>query len=165
MTDPLDPRERLPQRSRPVHGVKIQSHLPTIVFLTVCTKNRTPWLASAEVHDLLLSVWKSATAWIVGRYVVMPDHLHLFATPGTPELPLENWVKFWKSRFSTAHRNVAHAWQVDHWDRRLRSDDSYDKKWDYVRNNPVRHRLVSEADEWPYQVELNVLRWRGDGRG
>jgi len=160
-----DPRDRLPQRGHPAHGVKAQTDLPTIIFLTVCTKNRNPWLASADIHDLLVRVWSAATAWIVGRYVVMPDHLHLFATPGTPELPLENWVKYWKSRFSNAHRNLAHEWQVDHWDRRLRSDDSYDQKWKYVRNNPVRHGLVKAAEDLPYQGEVNVLRWRGDGRG
>jgi REP element-mobilizing transposase RayT len=161
MSTPLDSPDELPNRHKPTHGVKTFRHLPTIIFLTVCTKNRQPWLASAEIHDLLVNTWTNATAWLVGRYVILPDHLHLFATPGTPELPLENWVKFWKSRLSNAHRNPAHAWQVDHWDRRLRSDDSYDEKWQYVRDNPVRHGLVKSADEWPYQGELNLLRWRG----
>ena len=165
MSDALDSQSEPPQRRRPAHGVKIQADLPTIVFLTVCTKNRAPWLTSPDVHELLLHVWADAKAWIVGRYVIMPDHLHLFTTPGTPELPLENWVKYWKSRFSTAHRNQAHEWQVNHWDRRLRSDDSYDEKWQYVRGNPVRHGLVKDASDWPYQGELNTLRWRGESRG
>jgi len=158
MHDPTD--NDLPYRRRPAHGVKAQTHLPTIVYLTVCTKNRVPWLNSADVHDLLVRQWKSATAWSVGRYAIMPDHIHLFATPGTPELPLENWIRFWKSRFSTAHKNAGHQWQMDHWDRRLRSDESYDEKWDYVRNNPVRHGLVKSWEMWPYQGELNLLRWR-----
>jgi len=38
------------------------------------------------VHDLLCSVWREATAWLVGRYVIMPDHVHLFAAPGDIEL-------------------------------------------------------------------------------
>jgi hypothetical protein len=50
-------------------------------------------------------------------------------------------------------------WQTDHWDTRLRSGESYDAKWEYVRNNPVRAGLVKTADEWPYQGELNVLPW------
>ena len=45
------------------------------------------------------------------------------------------------------------------WDRRLRDSDSYEEKWEYIRNNPVRHKLVTRAEDWPYQGELNVLKW------
>jgi len=149
----------LPKRSHPAHGVKPRAGQPVIVYLTVCTKRRVPWLATPEAHRLLIQTWKNATAWLVGRYVVMPDHLHLFAEPGTPELPFDNWVRFWKSRFTKAHGDALHEWQVDHWDRRLRNEDSYDEKWNYVRNNPVRHKLVSRAEDWPFQGELSPLPW------
>ncbi|MEM7014200.1 MAG: hypothetical protein AAF585_22295, partial [Verrucomicrobiota bacterium] len=29
----------------------------------------------------------------------------------------------------------------------------------YVRNNPVRHGLVTDADDWAYQGEINQLQW------
>src|SRR5437870_5293667 len=61
--------------------------MPTIVFLTVCTKDRRPWLATDETHDLLREVWIASAAWLVGRYVVMPDHVHLFARPGGMDVP------------------------------------------------------------------------------
>jgi hypothetical protein len=38
---------------------------------------------------------------------------------------------------------LEHRWQTDHWDRRLRSDESYAEKWEYVRCNAVRHGLVA----------------------
>jgi putative transposase len=139
--------------------VLINPETPTIVFLTVCTKDRQPWLATADNHSLLRRVWTEATAWLVGRYMVMPDHLHLFAAPGHPELSLERWVQYWKSQFSKGHGNRAHRWQTDHWDTRLRSGESYDSKWEYVVNNPVRHGLVARAEDWPYQGEINELRW------
>ena len=50
-------------------------------------------------------------------------------------------------------------WQRDCWDRQLRTGESYTQKWEYVRNNPVRKGLVANADDWPYQGELNVLEW------
>ena len=148
-----------PQRRRPAHGVKIYTSTPTLVFLTVCTKERAPWLANEACHELLRAVWSDARAWLVSRYVIMPDHLHVFAAPGQPELPLDNWVSYWKSLFSKRHGNHDHRWQSDHWDRRLRSDESYCEKWDYTCDNPVRHGLVRSADEWPYQGELFELRW------
>jgi putative transposase len=78
------------RRHRPAHGVHIEAGHATIAFLTVCTQTRQPWLATESNHRLLVEVWSIACAWIVGRYVIMPDQLHLFAAPGKLELPLEN---------------------------------------------------------------------------
>jgi REP element-mobilizing transposase RayT len=126
--------------------------------LTVCTKDRKPWLATPEAHRILREIWSNARAWLVGRYVIMPDHLHLFV-PGDNALPPERWVRYWKSQFSKSAKKPEWQWQTDHWDRQLRTGESYAEKWDYVRLNPVRHGLVASADEWPYQGELNELRW------
>jgi putative transposase len=146
-------------RKHPVHGVLLESEHPTIVFLTVCTKNRVPWLATTQNHELLRAIWNDAKAWMVGRYVLMPDHLHLFAAPGYPELSLERWVTYWKSQFSKHHPHHGHCWQTDHWDTRLRREESYDAKWEYVLNNPVRKGLVNDPDDWPFQGEVVELRW------
>ena len=154
------PENLLPARSHPAHGVHRTLNLPTIVFLTLCTKDRRPYLAARDVHELLLDVWRKADAWLVGRYVVMPDHIHLFAGPVGCDMPFDPWVRFWKSQFTRRCPIEGHAWQSDHWDRRLRNGDSYEQKWDYVRQNPVRHRLANTADEWPFQGELNRLPWR-----
>jgi putative transposase len=154
------PTPEQPVRHHPHHAVILKEGAPTIVFLTVCTKDRVKWLARPEVHDCLVSVWREATAWYVGRYVLMPDHLHLFASPGTPELSLATWVKYWKSQFSKRHSQPLHRWQPDHWDTTLRSVRSYDEKWEYAVNNPVRHGFVGTASDWPFQGELFELRWQ-----
>jgi putative transposase len=146
-------------RRHPAHGVQIQSTLPTIVLLTVCTKGRQRWLASNENHALLRSIWRAATSWRVGQYVLMPDHVHLFAAPDKPEVPLDNWVRYWKSQFTKAHGVRAHRWQVDHWDRRLRSGEGYAEKWEFVRCNPVRHGLVARPEDWPFQGMVFELEW------
>src|SRR6266566_2545894 len=44
-------------------------------------------------------------------------------------------------------------WQREFWDRQLRRAESYEEKWQYVKNNPVR------VEDWPYQGEVNVLEW------
>jgi putative transposase len=144
-------------RRRPAHGVLIDPSRPTIVFLTVCTRDRSPWLADRVVHERLLEVWHEAGAWVVGRYVLMPDHLHLFAALGRLEIPFDNWVRYWRSQFTKKHAPSSQAWQVDHWDTRLRHNESYDAKWTYVKNNPVRANLVKCSEDWPFQGDLNVL--------
>jgi putative transposase len=113
------------------------------------------------MHQALCQVWGEAQHWLVGRYVILPDHIHLFCAPGThPRHPLLNWVRYWKSQAAKLIGcGAATLWQKNFWDTQLRRHESYDSKWYYVMNNPVRHRLVSRVEDWPYQGELNLLRW------
>jgi len=149
----------LPQRKHPAHGVFISSGAPTLVFLTVCTENKTSWLACAAVQAALVDVWKAADAWSVGYYLLMPDHIHLFCSPHKPEFTLKAWVTHWKRKFSCLHLAEAGSWQRDFWDTRLRRAENYHDKWEYVRQNPMRKHLVSKPEDWPYQGVLNELRW------
>ena len=48
-------------------------------------------------------------------------------------------------------------WQAEFFDHVLRSQESYDQKWRYVRDNPVRAGLVVDADDWPWAGELEPL--------
>ena len=50
-------------------------------------------------------------------------------------------------------------WQPDFFDHVIRSFESYEEKWKYVRLNPLRAGLVEIADEWPYQGEMDELRY------
>lgn len=146
-------------RKTPEQNVLISLSHPNIVFLTVCTKDRKPWLARTQVQHALENIWKNATAWITGRYVLMPDHLHLFCAPVDLEIPLDAWVSYWKSQFSRLHLADTGAWQRSSWHHRLRVSESYSEKWDYVRANPMRAGLVESSDAWPYQGEISELRW------
>ncbi len=149
-------------RKRPVHKPVVESgNRAVIVFVTVCTKSRTPVLANQAMHQSLLQAWRTAGHWLVGRYVILPDHIHLFCAPGVyPAEPLLNWMRYWKSLVAKSTGAGADAlWEKNFWDTQLRQGDSYTAKWEYVRNNPLRHGLVSRADDWPYRGELNLLRW------
>jgi REP element-mobilizing transposase RayT len=133
-----------------------------IVFVTVCTAARKMILARDEIRELLCRVWTRANGWCVGRYVVMPDHVHLFCAPATVNAPpLDRWVAFWKSRASQQWpRPDEHPiWQKSFWDIQLRRGESYEAKWEYVRANPVRHGLAAQPQNWPYQGQQHVLEW------
>jgi putative transposase len=147
------------QRRRPAHGVFISLGEPTIAWLTVCTHNRKPWLNLDQVHQHLIKTWRAADAWMVGRYVLMPDHLHLFCSPRDLNFTLDSWVRYWKSHFTKSVKNPTWKWQSGHWDTRLRRHENYSEKWIYASQNPVRAGLVSRAEDWPFQGELNELRW------
>jgi putative transposase len=149
-------------RKHPIHFSPLEAHnRPVIIYMTICTAKRRAILATPSVHEAIVKSWVQASTWLVGRYVMLPNHVHFFCAPNGIDAPsLERWMSFWKSRVTTAiGKNKGEVWQRDHWDRQSRRGESYDEKWDYVRNNPVRHGYVKNADEWPYQGVLNELRW------
>ena len=147
------------------HPIRLDVHdrrdRPIIVFLTICTKGRKPILANPETHKLLRAAWRDARLWLVGRYVVMPDHVHLFCAPAESETqPLLQWVKYWNGVARTWTNPVeSRVWQRHFWDTQLRRSESYDQKWQYVVENPVRAGQVARSEDWPYQGEMNVLQW------
>ena len=154
---PTSPRDQ--SRKQRVKGVFPVEGQPTIVYDTICTQGRVPWLANAEVHQLLSEIWKTATAWRMGRYVLMPDHLHYFAGYCDGDVSYDRWVVYWKSRFSNRIGQPQCRFQAGGFDRRVRSAASYESEWRYLRDNPVRAGLVMNSDEWPFQGEIHPLRW------
>jgi putative transposase len=92
----------------------------------------------------------------IGRYVIMPDHIHMFIRIG-PESELGATIGFLKKALSTVLTGdgieLPH-WQPGFFDHLLRSADSYADKWAYVRENPVRAGLVENAGDWPYAGEI-----------
>ena len=80
--------ERL-SRSHPVEGVLIFRDQPTIVFVTICSRKRRSQLANDSVHNALVESWSTAVAWLVGFYLIMPDHIHLFCAPNGEDHTLE----------------------------------------------------------------------------
>jgi putative transposase len=119
-------------RQHPAHPPILHRHSQApIVLLTVCTKDRKPLRASADSADAILRAWIAARSWLVGRYIMMPDHIHLFCRPATfPAESLEQWVRYWKN---TASRNWPRTnehpiWQRDFWDTQLRRMENYGAK-------------------------------------
>lgn len=150
-------------RKHPAHWSAYErDNLSIIVLVTVCTEKRKKILANPEAVQVILNAWRAADHWLVGRYVILPDHIHLFCTPSRPEaLGVQRWIAFWKSHASKSwpHREQQPIWQIDCWDTQLRRGESYSTKWEYVRNNALRHGLVTRAEDWLYQGELNILNW------
>ena len=144
------------------HSVVDPVNKPVIVFVTVCSQDRRAIFAKADSAGVIVSSWKMAKSWIVGRYVIMPNHIHLFCAPATfPPEPLKQWIRYWKNLTSRQwpRREEQPIWQRDFWDTQLRRHESYHGKWEYVLRNPVRAGIVRDSEDWPFQGEINALRW------
>ena len=90
-------------RKNPAAGVHVELGRHNIVLLTVTTKDRSPWVADKDAHEHLHQTWQAATAWLVGDYLLMPDHLHLFCAPHDLAFTIEQWITFWKRDFRRRH--------------------------------------------------------------
>ncbi len=158
--------EAIPKRKHLRRLERIHVDGAPLYFLTVCVRGRRPVLNQASFANILTAALANAVkahGWMVGRYVIMPDHVHFFATPvGDGARTLSDFMRYWKSSTSAQIHKAASAdfaWQREFFDHLVRSDESYEGKWEYVRLNPVRAHLASDASEWPYQGEINALEW------
>ncbi len=93
----------------------------------------------------------------------MPDHVHFFAAPAREGAhTLSSFVCRWKTWTSRELKRVepgSRGWQPEFFDRLLRSVESCDREWEYVRQNAVRAGLARTTAEWPYQGEIMPLVW------
>ena len=135
-----------------------QSYEPPLYFVTANTWQRRQLLADDSVHQAFraYALKNAEQGRAIGRYVIMPDHLHFFARLGG-EFKLSVFVQLLKQALTKVLKRRAEAppfWQPGTFDHVLRNSESYAAKWQYVRENPVRADLARSADEWPYQGEI-----------
>ena len=136
----------------------LQRHGLPLFFVTFNARKHRPMLATPAVHDRFVEFACGAAARniAVGRYVIMPCHIHLFVQGGV-DFILSNWVRLLKRNLSHAIEAPSPHWQEGFFDHLIRQDESYAQKWNYVRENPVRGQLVESANEWPYQGEIVLI--------
>ena len=147
-----------PRRGYPHHGDCRSTNSSLPIFITVCTKDRMPLLANTRTHLVLRELWSDTSRWIVGRYVIMPEHCHFIVMEATPNsTPLRMWVGWWKRRATILLNGVPLVWQRDVWDTVIRDQTTLAEKISYIQNNPVRRGLVHSPSEWPFQGELTRL--------
>ena len=164
-----------------------------LYFVTTNTEDRKPILANTKVHEDFRKFCETGLTRgvFVGKYVLMPDHLHLFvafgdeyestlierrsqtdATSGEPVAAvcdrrlslLSEWVKSLKNSLSKTLRGMntpAPHWQKGFFDHVMRSEESYSEKWLYVAENPMRKKLTARLEDWSFQGEIYPLEARG----
>ena len=141
-----------------------------VYFITTCVHRRQPILGASVAADILRQEWSEAMhrhGWLIGRYVIMPDHVHFFCAeqPGGGKVSLSRLLERWKEWTAKGLCRVldisAPVWQAGFFDHILRSDESYAEKWNYVRENPVRAELVEQWADWPFQGWIDFDHPRG----
>jgi putative transposase len=131
---------------------------PPLYFVTFNTRRRKRLLANAKVLQRFIEFARRGeeNGIAVGRYVIMPDHIHLFVSHNS-DGTLSQWVRLLKRHLSEAIESSPPDWQRGFFDRLIRHSESYNEKWNYVYLNPMRAGLVGEPEDWPCQGEIEIL--------
>ena len=137
-------------------------------FLTVVTQRREPILI--EHIELLRESFKRSKKrydYKIDAIVVLPDHFHIIMTPEISKeyskiisfikrsfvygLDEETKQKF-KANLTASQYKREHSgvWQRRFYEHTIRAEKDLYNHLEYMENNPVKHKLVKNKEDWQY---------------
>lgn len=118
---------------------------------------KRPEVASVVQNALL---YHDGARYRLAAWVVMPNHVHLLATPcGSNTLSgIMHSIKSYTASEANRLLDLHGAfWMEDYFDRHVRNSAHYERTRAYIENNPVKAKLCRTPDEWPF----SSARFRG----
>lgn len=160
-------------------------------FFTVVTCGRARLFSSEIGRKLLGDKMRECQAkwpFEVNAIVLLPEHLHAIWTlpPGDAAYPRRwGWIKkeFTKAWLAAGGREQRRSrsrqlrgdrgvWQRRYWEHTLEDEHDFERHFDYIHYNPVKHGHVLSPKDWPYSsfhrgVAQGVydLEWGSAARG
>ena len=129
-------------------------------FVTTITARRIPIFRRESTAILLIETlvhYRDAGKFLLHEFVIMPDHIHALLTPAET-VSLECAMQFIKGRFSYRLNNRGPVWQPSFTNHRIRNWEDYEHHRDYIWMNPVRARLASKPEAYPYCSAAGAMR-------
>ena len=140
-------------------------------FITTSCYRRLPLLGTAHNRDLLLRVFEQVRRryrFVVGGYVVMPEHVHLLISEperGDPSLVMQAIKQGFARQMLARLRRSGNTqqlslcsgavergriWQPRFYDFVVFSEKKRVEKLRYMHRNPVKRGLVQEPEQWEW---------------
>ncbi len=144
-------------------------------FITIVTYRRIPILI--DNIEILRDAFKRAKKrynFTIDAIVILPDHMHMIITPEkSSDYPkivshvkrsfvygIKNSKKSFKNMLfdnrkikltsSQYRRKHSGIWQERFYEHTIRDEKDYLSKLEYIYNNPVKHNLIDEPQNWQY---------------
>lgn len=137
-------------------------------FFTVVTEGRAPLFRNALAREILGNLMRDCQQrwpFEINAIVLLPEHLHAIWSlpPGDAAYPRRwGWIKkeFTKAwlnsggqeqatTLSRQQRNERGIWQRRYWEHTIEDEDDFERHFDYVHYNPVKHQHVTCPKDWP----------------
>jgi len=147
-SNPYDYRRKLPRYQK----------FDRPLFVTFCKRTQQPLSPAARSLVLQHCLRGNNRTMHLHAVVIMPEHVHLLLTPmrnakGWP-FPLKDILKLIKGPAARSVNMLAGThgalWQDESFDHVLRSNESFDEKLQYIRQNPARRGLVMRPEEYEW---------------
>ena len=134
----------------------------TKFFFTVVTYGRREILTGPISRQILREVIKEVRQrypFEIDAWVLLPDHLHcLWTLPAGDEDFSKRWGLI-KAGFSRKAKEILHRqelmtdskerhrentlWQRRFWEHQIRNEKDFERHFDYIHYNPVKHGIVN----------------------
>src|SRR5260221_4765406 len=126
-----------------------------LYFLTILTNSRARFFVDAAVvNSCAAQILRAATrtGFEIPASCYMPDHLHLLVQGTTAEADLRVFVKLAKqlSGYYVKQQHEIRLWGRGYYDRILREDEDPRRYVRYIREKPVKARLVTDPTDYPF---------------
>jgi putative transposase len=158
-------------------------------FFTVVTYRRQPLLIHPESRRILresILETRRDHPFVIEAWVLLPEHMHcLWSLPPGDSDYSTRWSII-KGRFSKRARELfrrpewlneskakhreSTLWQRRFWEHEIRDQEDFNRHFDYVHWNPVKHGHVTRSADWPYSTfhryalqGLYPPNWGGNG--
>jgi len=120
-------------------------------FIPFSCYRRQPYLGAPQPRDLFersLEAMRRRYRFVVGGYVVMPEHVHLL--PGEPEkVMLSKAIQALKLSVSVQSRQRP-FWQARYYDFNVHNEEKRVEKLRSMHPNPVKRGLVEKPEGWAW---------------
>jgi putative transposase len=136
-------------------------------FFTIVTYKRRPLFADAVNIQRLrdsISIAKNELPFEINAAVVLPDHMHFIWSIPHGDDNYSKRIGRMKVEFTRMYhgraelpRNVSRSrrkrhesdvWQRRFWEHTIEDEHDFDRHFDYIHYNPVKHELVSCPHAW-----------------
>ena len=167
---PCDRRDQLPNYRR--NYVRGGSY-----FFTVVTAGREPILATERSRAMLRKAIKSVLANYpasIEAIVLLPDHLHAIWTLPDGELDYSTRWGLIKEQFTRSYLEIGGSeagesasrrkhrersvWQKRFWEHTIRDEDDFERCFNYVHWNPMKHGLVERIQDYRWSSFHRFVR-------
>ncbi len=118
-------------------------------FITFSCYHRRPFLGTPQARDLFersLESMRVRYSFVVGGYVVMPEHVHLLVSEPQKVL-LSKAIQALKLSVSVQSRQCP-FWQPRYYDFNVHNEKKRIEKLRYMHRNPVKRGLAQKPEDW-----------------
>jgi len=154
-------------------------------FFTLVTYNRRPLLTRPEYYSALKNALREVMKtrpFTIDAFVLLPEHLHCIWTLPDGDADISSRWNIVKRLTSQSVREILppgnsimkkrgelSLWQRRFYDHLIRDEVDYERHFDYIHRNPVKHGYVKSVADWPYssfhrsvQQGIYTSDWCGD---